>query len=110
MYGMSEVTYQRFRGIAVGTGDARRVFGMDQQSYMLFDHPVGVSEALTNSKVFYAAMPRYRMYRRQGLTFRQDSAGDTLIRKNLLLISARARFGGQLTDGRAAAVMTDAKS
>lgn len=109
-YGSNETTYQRARGIAVGASDQRRVFGMDHESYMTFGHPHGINENFTNRQIVFANFMRYRMYRRLGLSMRQSTEGRTLIRNNYLLISARARFGGQLEDGNAAAVQADGQS
>ena len=36
--------------------------------------------------------------------------GDYLMRRNLMLLVARARFGGQIEDGNAFAVMTDCQT
>ena len=88
-------SYQRARAIPVGGADARRIFGMDYESYSLMGHPYKISGALANTEVFFAVMARYRMYRRRGLTVRMSTEGDTNIRNNVLLICATARFGGR---------------
>lgn len=103
MFGANETTYQRARAIAVGASDARRIFGMTHGDYMLMGHKYGISEAMANTQAFFANMARYRMYRRMGITIRSTTEGQTLVRKNLLMISARGRWGGQLEDGGAAA-------
>ena len=69
---------------------------------------VGISTILANTQVFYAILARYRMYRRRGLVIRTSTEGDTLIRRNELLIVAMARYGGQLERGACAAVTTTA--
>ena len=107
-FASTETSYSRARGIAVGTTDARRVFGMDEESYMLFEHPYAVVDAMANTQLFFANMARYRLYRRLGLTIRSTGEGRDLVRRNMWLITARARFGGQLEDGLAAAVSTTA--
>lgn len=104
----TETSYQRARAIPVGASDARRIFGLDYSSYMLMERPYKISSALTNSQICYAILGRYRMYRRRGLTFRTSTEGDTLIRANEMLITATARFGGQLERGACAAVTTTA--
>jgi HK97 family phage major capsid protein len=106
----TETSYQRVRGIPVSTSDARRVFGMDHESYMLFDHPYKINDSLSNRQQFFGVMPRYRMYRRLGLVTRVSTEGDTLMRSNEMLLVARARFGGQIEDGNAFAVCTDAQT
>ncbi len=110
VYGGTETSYQRARAIAVGATDERRVFGMDHESYMLLNHVYGISDDMTNAQVFFANLARYRMYRRLGLTIRVTTEGQTLVRQNEMMISARARFGGQLEDGNSAAVTTDAQT
>lgn len=109
-YGATETTYARARGIAVGTADARRVFGMTHEDYTLFGHPYGINESFTNRQIIYCNWGRYRMYRRLGLTVKVTTEGKELVRNNLMLMTARARYGGQLEDGGAAAVMADAQS
>lgn len=103
MFCANETTYQRARAIAVGASDARRIFGMTHGDYMLMGHKYAIVEAMANTQAFFANMARYRMYRRLGITVRATTEGQTLVRKNLLMISARARWGGQLEDGGAAA-------
>ncbi len=103
----NETNYLRARGIAVGTTDARRVFGMDHESYSLLGHPFGIEENVGNANSGCVNFARYRMYRRSGLTIRQSSEGRTLMRSNLLMIVARARFGGQLEDGLAGILISD---
>lgn len=99
----TETSYQRARAIPVGASDARRLGGMDYSSYMWMERPYKINETLTNQEIFYAVMGRYRMYRRRGFTTRQSTEGDTLIRKNALLIVAMARYGGALERGACAA-------
>jgi hypothetical protein len=48
------------------------------------------------------------MYRRRGLTMRTSTDGDTLIRRNELLITATARYGGQMERGACCGLVTDA--
>lgn len=110
VFGGTETSYQRARGIAVGSSDQRRVFGMTHEDYMLFGHPYGINEDLTNRQIFFANLARYRMYRRLGLTLKVTTEGKELVRNNLMLITARARFGGSLEDGAAAAYCADAQS
>ena len=104
----TETSYQRARAIPVGASDARRLGGMDYDSYSWMERPYKINESLTNSQIFYAVLGRYRMYRRRGLVIRTSQEGDTLIRNNELLIVALARYGGQLERGSTAAVTTDA--
>jgi len=102
----NELSYSRARGIAVGTSDARRVFGMDEESYEVFGHGYKITESMTNTQLFFGNLARYRLYRRQGMTFRVSTEGETLIRKNTMLITLRARYGGQIEDSGAYAAST----
>lgn len=104
----TETSYQRARAIPVGAADARRIFGLDYDSYRLMERPYKINESLTNAQIFYAILGRYRMYRRRGLVIRTSTEGDTLIRNNELLIVAMARYGGQLERGACAAVTSTA--
>jgi len=109
-YGANETTYQRARSIAVGSGDARRIMGEMYESYSALGHPYGISATMTNPQVFFGVMPRYRMYRRAGLVTKATMEGKELVRNNAMMITARARFGGQVEDGSAFAVTTNAQT
>jgi len=104
----TETSYQRARAIPVGTADARRIFGLTYDDYALMQRPYKINESLADTQVFYAILGRYRMYRRRGLTIRTSMEGDTLMRKNALLIVAMARYGGQLERGVCAGLTSDA--
>ncbi len=104
----TETSYQRARALNVGTSDARRLFGFSYDSYSIMERPYKINESLANTQVFYAILARYRMYRRKGLTIRTSTEGDTLIRRNEMLIVAMARYGGQLERGACAAITTTA--
>lgn len=106
----NETSYSRARAIAVGGSDQRRVFGMDHESYKLLGHDYKIEDSLPNTKVAFFNARRYRMYRRLGLTMKTTTEGKTLTRANQMLITARARFGGNLEDGNCAAVCTDAQA
>lgn len=111
-YAMTQGTYFDFRSIATGvTGDTRLVFGMDIASYRLFNTHVGVLawSGVKNDQIVFCQFGGYRMYRRQGLKFRRESAGLTLLQSNAIAIGADMRFGGQLDLGSFAAVMFDGK-
>jgi len=76
--------------------------------YSIMQRPYKINESLSNAQIFYAILARYRMYRRRGLTIRTSTEGDTLIRKNEMLMVAMARYGGQLERGACAAITTTA--
>ena len=104
----TETSYQRVRALPVGASDARRLGGMDYDSYSWMERPYKINESLTNAQLFYAILARYRMYRRRGLTMRTSTEGDTLIRQNNMLMVAMARYGGQLERGASGAITTTA--
>jgi len=104
----TETSYQRTRAIPVGASDARRLGGMDYDSYAWMQRPYKINESLTNQQIAYVILSRYRMYRRRGLVMRASTEGDTLIRNNEILMVATARYGGQLERGAVAAVTSNA--
>ena len=50
------------------------------------------------------------MYRRLGLGIKVTTEGRALVERNLMLITARARYGGQIEDGAAVSVTTQGES
>jgi HK97 family phage major capsid protein len=110
----SETTYQRAKAIPLGATDARRLFGEGGMgtggyaNYSLMGHGFKINTSMANTQVFYAILGRYRMFRREGLTMRTSTEGDTLTRANELLMVAVARYGGQLERGACAAITTTA--
>jgi len=104
----TETSYQRARAIPVGASDARRLGGMNYDSYTWMERPYKINESLSNSQIFYAILARYRMYRRRGFSVRQSTEGDTLIRNNEMLMVAMARYGGQAERGAVVASTTTA--
>jgi hypothetical protein len=108
----TETSYQRAMAIPVGASDARRLSNVismpNYDGYTWMGRPYKINESLGNTKVFYAILARYRMYRRRGMTMRTSTEGDTLIRKNEMLLVASARYGGQLERGAVAAVTATA--
>jgi HK97 family phage major capsid protein len=109
---MDDSTYKRIRSVNTGvTGDTRLIFGNDVESYTLFGHPVAIEEnGLTGADAIFAQLGGYRLYRRQGLRFRRETAGETLALKNTMAIIADSRWGGQLDRGGYAAVIDAAVS
>jgi len=108
----TETSYQRAMAIPVGAADARRLAYTNElpnyDGYSWMKRPYKINESLTNAQIFYAILARYRMYRRRGLTMRTSTEGDTLIRRNELLMVAMCRYGGQLERGAVAGIVTDA--
>lgn len=106
----TETSYQRARAIAVGSSDARRVFGMDHHAYNLLGHNYKINEGIGNANVAFVNLRHYRMYRRLGLNVRVETGGKELAQKNLSLVVVRMRYGGQLEQGGAAAKCADMQS
>jgi HK97 family phage major capsid protein len=104
----TQTSYYRARAIPVGASDARRLGGMNYKDRTWLEYPYKINSSLTNQQIFFAVLGKYRMYRRRGLTMRQSTEGDTLIRANSMLISVTARFGGQAERGAIAAVTSTA--
>ena len=108
----SETSYFRAKAIPVGASDARRLSNTvsmpSYDDYRWMDRPYKVNESLGNTKIFYAIMARYRMYRRRGLSVRTSTEGSTLIRGNEMLIAVTARWGGHLERGACAAYTSTA--
>jgi len=110
----TETSYQRMKAIPVGSADDRRLFGAgimgtdSYDGYSMMGRAYKINESLSNAQIFYAILGRYRMYRRRGLTVRTSTEGDTLVRRNELLITVTARYGGQLERGACCAVTTTA--
>lgn len=106
----TDISYQRALAIPVGASDSRRLSQTinmpNYDGYDWMQRPYKINESLTNSQIFYAILGRYRMYRRRGLTIRNSVEGDTLIRRNEMLMVAMARYGGQLERGACAAITT----
>jgi HK97 family phage major capsid protein len=106
----SDTSYRRARAIQVGPADERRVFGMEHAEYTLLGRPYKVQNNIPNNKLAFINLRRYRLYRRLGLTVRVEQAGRALALANTKLLVLRMRFGGQLENANAAAVITDAAS
>jgi HK97 family phage major capsid protein len=105
---MTDTMYYLVRSIATGvTGDTRLIFGMNVEDYMLFNHPVAiVATGMTNDQFAFLQCGGYRLYRRQGVRFRQSSEGITNILANQMVLGYDMRFGGGLDRGGYAAVET----
>ncbi len=109
----NDTVYRRFRGISVGPGDERRVFGQgmmgtdETQRYQLFEYRFRVCNDLTSNKLAFGCLKRYRLYQRLGMEVVRESGGRTLTLANTSLVGIRARFGGRVIDGNGFALMTD---
>jgi HK97 family phage major capsid protein len=108
----TDTSYQRAMAIPVGASDARRLSNTNSMpnydGYSWMGRPYKINESLGNTKIFFAVLGRYRMYRRRGLVIKSTMEGDTLVRRNEMLLVAMARYGGQLERGACAAVTSTA--
>jgi HK97 family phage major capsid protein len=104
-YVSNDVTYARARKIRVAPGDERRVFGMTHGDYELLERPYRIQNNIPNNLAASVNLKRYRMYRRLGLTVRIETQGRQLAIQNTKLIVVRARYGGQIENAGALAVI-----
>ena len=102
--------YKYMRSIITATNYQTRALGMDHQSYEVLEYPVKVQENITLGTTGFCDWTDYVMYRRLGATFSTTMEGSTLTLANTMLISFRARFGGQLALATALNKMTDGDS
>ena len=114
-FGGTQTSYLRARSIAVGSSDARLVFGGEGNSgladYTLFGrYPYGINAALGNTKVFFGNLKHYQMYRRLGMEIRTTTEGRTNLRANKMTMVARWRFGGQVRHAAAFTYASDAQA
>ncbi len=110
-YVSTQSTYKNARGIQVDdANDQRRVFGMDQKTWELFDYPFKINTAVSNSMIAFVCWNRYRMYRRQGMEVTIEQGGADLQRRHMDLVKVRARYGGALDHAEAMCKMVDAKA
>ena len=110
----TQTSYTRALALPVGAADNRRLSGMGNvggqvyQGYSWMGVPYKINNSLANSQIFCAVLGKYRMYRREGLTIKTSTEGDTLTRANEMLLVAMARFGGQLERAACATLTTTA--
>lgn len=107
-YVSNDGTYSKFRSLAVGSDDARRLLGMDWGSYQLNDQPARIQNDIPAGSIAFGALAKYRMFRRLGFETRFTDQGKSLFESNTGLLLVRGRFGGQIVDTNAFAKMTDA--
>lgn len=113
-YVSNDTTYRRSRGMVVGTTDARPLLsGGDTTTFSEY-RSLGwshlIQNDLPNGTAFFGRLDKYRLYRRAGLEIRFVDGGKELARKNLVLLIARARFGGRIMDASGFAKWTDGES
>lgn len=94
----NDTTYSRARGIPVGASDARRVFGMSHEDYVLLNRPFLISNDIGNNLAGFGCLQKYRLYRRQAQSIRWETGGKELALKNLALMVVTGRYGGRVVD------------
>jgi len=107
VYVTSDYMYRQARGVPVYTTDARRLLGMNHQSYTLLEHPCKIQDSIPTGSIAFVNLSYYQMFRRLGIQIRNVVEGQTLALKNTRLIVVRARYGGQPTLGASICKMTD---
>jgi HK97 family phage major capsid protein len=107
----NDVSYRRFRNVPLGSAWANsRAMGSDYGSYEVLGYPFAVIPDAPNTWISFFNPAYYRMYRRLGFTLRTVTDGKTLALANTKLLIMRMRWSGQLEQGGAAAVISDAPS
>lgn len=113
-YVSNDTSYQRSRQLKVDPAspstDQRLLLGMDLQSYETLGFPHKIQNSISNNKIAYICLKKYRMYRRAGFDFFLTDQGMTLARANKKLLVVRGRYGGILTDANACAIISDAQN
>ena len=98
------------RGIQVGAGDERRVFGMDHESYQLLDYKYAIQNDIPNNKLLDAGSAARRGCPASRFRSRRDPRRPATGAANTTLVVIRSRFGGQAIDPNAFALISDAQS
>lgn len=112
----NDTVYQRSRSIRidpqVATVDQRPVLSdvNSFNNYMSLGWAHAIQNDIGDRTCIFGAMSKYRLYRRAGLDIRFEQGGKELARKNLVLLIARARFGGRVMDANAFATITDGQT
>jgi HK97 family phage major capsid protein len=106
----NEISYSRIRGLPVGASDARRIFGMTHEDYMVLNRPFLISADLPNNFCGFGALAKYRLWRRMAQEVRWTTEGKELALKNLALLTVRGRYAGKVIDGGAFSYTDNAKA
>jgi len=113
VYVMNDTSYWRYRGVAIGATDTRRVFGMatsGHSSYRLIDFPVRINNSITNPVHAFIALKRYVVWERSGMEIVIESGGKELRRKSERMLVLRKRLAGKLLIPSACAKITDGQA
>jgi hypothetical protein len=106
----NDISYRRMRAIPVGPGDERRVFGMNHNDYTLLDWPFRISQSIGNGSAAFAALKKYRLWRRLGFETRWSLEGSYLMSRNIALLTVRGRFAGKVIDPASATLISDGEA
>lgn len=112
----NDTSFQRSRSIAVDPAavstDQRPVMAplTEVNNYATLGWSHAVQNDIANGRAAFAALRKYRLYRRVGMEVRWIDGGTTLARKNEVLLVVRARFAGRMMDANAAAKWIDGQA
>jgi HK97 family phage major capsid protein len=115
----NDTTYVRSRNIKIDptnpSVDQRPVLQPNTanqgfQDYFTVGWPHSIQNDLPNGTLVFGALSKYRLYRRLGMEVQWVQGGETLARKNLVLLVVRARYAGRVMDANAFAKWTDGQS
>ncbi len=104
----NDTVYKRIRAIPVGTGDARRVYGMNYEEYVTGGHPHKIQAGIASTILGFYCLNWFRGYRRSGYSVNVVGTSDRdNALKNQQTIVVRARYGGQLALAAAGSIIDD---
>jgi HK97 family phage major capsid protein len=115
----NDTSYQRSRAVKIDASspsvDQRPVLAPNTandgfQNYVTLGWPHSIQNDLPNGTLIFGALGKYRLYRRLGMEIQWVQGGETLARKNLVLLVVRARYAGRVMDANAFAKWTDGQS
>jgi len=115
----NDTSYQRSRAIKIDTAspstDQRPVLAPNSanagfEDYVTLGWPHSIQNDVPNASCCFGALSKYRLYRRVGMEVRWVDGGETLARKNLVLLVVRGRYAGRVMDANAFATWTDGQS
>lgn len=107
----NDTTYKRVRGIPVdSSSDARRIFGMSHNDYVVFDCPWRVQNDITNPYLGFGDLKSYRLYRRGGHESEYITGSYDLAKRNMIALIVRGRYGGRVMNANAFAKITNSQA
>jgi len=116
----NDTSYMRSRQIAV---DPLGPAGVNQlpvlaplnanqgfNDYVTLGSPHSVQNTIGNSSIAFGCFSKYRLYKRLGLEVQWVNGGETLARRNEVLLVVRGRYAGRLMDVNAFARCNDSQA